>query len=180
LTAVGHAILRSIAIGQGDPLRSAAGALERLERLLPNASAEGRLVATLMAISSDHPSQPVVTSPAPHPSPTRRKSKSAKPVKQTRKGKAAVPIMDINGRLLPSREVNGIAVVSQAEARKALGMSCIQMLKLENQKLLTRIQEGESRLVFYSISEVQRLFDLVSGGADPVIDDDGAPTEGVA
>jgi hypothetical protein len=69
--------------------------------------------------------------------------------------------MDASGRLLPSREINGIAVVSQAEARKALGVSCVQMLRLEGQRALTRIQEGGSRLVWYAIAEVQRLLDMI-------------------
>jgi hypothetical protein len=167
MTAVGHAILRSIAAGQGDPLRSAAGALERLDKLLPNASAEARLVATLMAISSDHPSQPVVTVQSPTPAPARRKSKPAKPAKQTRQAKASAPRMDASGKLLSSREIGGVAVISQAEARKVLGMSCIQMLRLENQKLLSRIQEGGMRHVYYSTSEVQRLLDLIDATPPP-------------
>ena len=183
MTATGHAILRAIIGGQGDHLLAAADAVGRLERMLPNASSEARLVATLMAISSDHPSQPVVAPPAPtpqsqaQPTPARRQAKAGKPVKQTRQAKPAHPLMDANGKLLSSREITGVAVVSQAQARKALGMSCIQMLKLEDQKLLARIQEPSSRLVFYSTIEVQRLFDLVSGGADSVTDDDDAPTD---
>jgi hypothetical protein len=47
------------------------------------------------------------------------------------------------------------------------------MLQLENQKLLQRIQEGGSRLVFYSVAEVQRLLDLVSGGREPGPSRDG-------
>jgi hypothetical protein len=56
LTAVGHAILRSIAIGQGDELRHAADAIGRLNKLLPTASSEARMVAVLMAISIEPPS----------------------------------------------------------------------------------------------------------------------------
>ena len=168
MTAVGHAILRSIATGQGDPLRSAAGALERLERMLPNASSEARLVATLMAISSDHPSQPVVTSPAPQPTsqsqPARRTSKAARP---TRNPKPATPRMDASGKLLSSRKINDTDVISQAEARKVLGVSCVQMLRLEGQKVLTRVQENGSRLVYYAITEVQRLIDLIDRTPPP-------------
>jgi hypothetical protein len=47
------------------------------------------------------------------------------------------------------------------------------MLRLEGQKALTRIQEGGSRLVFYSVAEVQRLLDLVSGGRDSEPSQDG-------
>lgn len=176
MTATGHAILRSIAAGQGDPLRSAAGALERLDKLLPNASAEGRMIAVLLAMTDDATSQPVVASPAPQsqsqPTPTRRKSK---PAKTSRKSKAAVPTMDSSGRLISSKGIGGVAVISQAEARKALGMSCLQMIKLENQKLLARVQESGSRLVFYSVTEVQRLLDLVTGGREP-----GPSRDGVA
>ena len=168
LTAVGHALLRSVAIGQGDILRSAAGAIERLERMLPDASAEARLVATLLAISSDHPAQPVVASPAPtqSPAPVRRQAKD-KPAKTSRKSKASNPRMDSSGKLLPSREINGIAVVSQAEARKALGVSCVQMLRLENQRLLKRIQEPSSRLVFYAVAEIQTLLDMIDRTQPP-------------
>jgi hypothetical protein len=74
--------------------------------------------------------------------------------------------MDASGKLLPSRKINDTDVVSQAEARQALVVSCLQMLRLEGQKALTHIQEGGSRLVFYSVAEVQRLLDLVSGGRD--------------
>ncbi len=161
MNAVGHAFLRSVAIGQGDILRSAADAIERLERMLPDASTEARLVATLMAISSEPTPHLAVTSPAPTPTPSRRKDTTSQSDKQTRKSKAAVPRMDASGKLLPSREVSGIAVVSQAEARKALGVSCVQMLRLEGQRVLQRIQEPSSRLVYYAIAEVQRLLDMI-------------------
>ena len=184
LTHVGHALLRSIATGQGDQLRHAADALVKLTRLLPGAGAEGRMIAVLLAVTDDATSQPVVASPAPQsqsqPTPTRRQAKASKQAKTSRKSKASVPIMDINGRLLPSREVNGIAVISQAEARKALGMNCPQMLKLENQKLLSRIQEPSSRLVYYDVRQVQKLLDLIDRGADPQPDDDDAVGDGVA
>jgi hypothetical protein len=75
--------------------------------------------------------------------------------------------MNASGKLLPSRKINDTDVVSQSEARQALGVSCLQMLRLEGQKALTRVQEGGSRLVFYSAAEVQRLLDLVSGGREP-------------
>jgi hypothetical protein len=41
------------------------------------------------------------------------------------------------------------------------------MLKLEDQRLLQRIQESGLRHVRYSVSEVERLLDLVTGGREP-------------
>ncbi len=180
MTATGHAILRAIIGGQADHLLAAADAIGRLDKLLPNASSEARLVATLLALTDD-PTPPVVTSPEPQPTsqsqPARRKSK---PAKASRNPKPAHPLMDASGRLQPSRKINDTDVISQAEARKALGMNCPQMIKLENQKLLSRIQESGSRLVYYAVAEVQKLIDLIDRGADPVIDDDDAPTDPVA
>ena len=75
--------------------------------------------------------------------------------------------MDIHGKLISSKEINGIAVISQAEARKALGVSCVQMLKLENQKLLGRIQESGSRLVYYDVCQVQKLLDMIDATPPP-------------
>ena len=164
LTAVGHALLRSVAIGQGDILRSAAGALERLADLLPNASTEARLTAVLLAISSEPTPQSVVTSPTPTPTPARRQ---AKPAKASRTSKAAVPRMDSSGRLQPSKEIGGVAVVSQAEARKALGVSCVQMLRLEGQKVLVRVQESGMRHVYYPVEQVQRLINLIDRTPPP-------------
>jgi hypothetical protein len=80
---------------------------------------------------------------SPTPAPVRRQAKAAKASGPTRKPKAATPTMDIHGKLIPSKEIDGIAVVSQAEARKVLNVSCSQMLKLEHQKLLQRIQEAD-------------------------------------
>ena len=75
--------------------------------------------------------------------------------------------MDIHGKLISSRKINDTDVVSQAEARKALGMNCPQMIKLENQKLLTRIQESGSRLVFYDVCQVQHLLDMIDATPPP-------------
>jgi hypothetical protein len=87
--------------------------------------------------------------------------------------------MDASGRLLPSLEISGVAVIPQAEARKALVMNCPQMIKLENQKLLARIQEGGSRHVWYRVTEVQKLLNLIDrGGADPELADDDDVTDG--
>ena len=89
--------------------------------------------------------------------------------------------MDASGRLLPSLEISGVAVIPQAEARKALVMNCPQMIKLENQKLLARIQEGGSRHVWYRVTEVQKLLNLIDrGGADPELADDDDVTDGGA
>ena len=180
LTAVGHAILRSVAIGQGDILRHAADAIGRLDKLLPNASAEARLVATLLAISSDPTPREETMVQSPTPTPVRRKSKSGKTSRPTCQAKPAHPLMDASGRLLSSRKINDTAVISQAEARKVLVMNCPQMIKLENQKLLTRIQESGSRLVYYDVCQVQKLLDLIDRGADPQPDDDDDATDPVA
>jgi hypothetical protein len=171
MTAVGHALLRSVAAGQGGYLLAATDAVTRLSRLLPDASTEARLVAALLAVTIEPSPQSAVTSP--RPSPARRQAKAGKPVKQSRKPKASTPRMDAGGRLIPSKQIGDVAVVSQAQARQALGVSCVQMLKIENQKLLQRIQQGGSRLVFYSAAEVQRLLDLVSGGREPEPSQDG-------
>ncbi len=172
MTAVGHAILRSIATGQGDPLRHAAGALERLADLLPDASAEGRMIAVLLAISSEPTPQPAPTDQSVDavPPPARggrqgqasKAGKTDKAVRPARKGKpTAQPILDAAGRLQASRIIGGIGCVSQATARQVLELTCPQMLRLEGQRALTRIQEGGSRLVWYATSEVQRLIDLI-------------------
>ena len=71
--------------------------------------------------------------------------------------------------------------MSQAEARQVLGLTYSQMLRLENQKVLTRIQEPSSRLVHYSTAEVQRLLNLIDRGAgssEP--DDDDAVADSMA
>ena len=183
LNAVGHTLLRSIVAGQGDQLRHAADALVKLTRLLPGAGAEARLVATLLAISSEPTPREETIIQSPTPTPARRQAKPGKSVKTSRtkrQAKPARPLIDISGKLLSSREIGGVAVISQAEARKALGMSCVQMIKLENQKLLTRIQESGSRLVYYDVCQVQKLLDLIHRDADPVTDADDAVTDGVA
>ncbi len=131
--------------------------------MLPDASAEARMVAVLLSLTDDPTPRAVVTSPTPTPAPARRTSKADK---QT-KSKAAVPTMDIHGKLLPSKETDGIAVVSQAEARKALGVSCVQMLRLEAQKVLVRVRDGGMRHVYYPVEQVQRLIDLIDRTPTP-------------
>ena len=59
------------------------------------------------------------------------------------------------------------------------------MLRLEDQRLLTRVQEPSSRLVHYSTAEVQRLLDLIDRGVtDPVTapdaDDENDATDPMA
>jgi hypothetical protein len=184
LTATGHALLRSVAAGHSGPLQAAASALDRLGRLLPDASPESRLTAVLMSLSIEPSPQAAPTDQrvdaVPPPARSGRQgqaskaSKTDKAVRPTRKGKpAAQPILDAAGRLQASRIIDDIGCVSQATARQVLELTCPQMLRLEGQKALTRIQEGGSRLVFYSVVEVQRLLDLVSGGPEPEPSQDG-------
>jgi hypothetical protein len=164
LTAVGHNLLLAIAAGHGGPLQAAASALDRLGRMLPDASPESRLTAVLLAISSEPTPREETMVQSPAPAPARRTSQSDK---QTRKSKASNPRFDSSGRLQPSKEIDGIAVVSQAEARKALGVSCVQMLRLEAQKVLVRVRDGGMRHVYYPVAEVQRLIDLVDRTPPP-------------
>ena len=167
LNATGHSLLRSIATGQSASLRSAADSLERLAALLPTASAEARLTAVLMSLAADPTPQAETTVQSPTPAPARRQAKAGKPAKASRRSKASNPRFDSSGRLQPSKEIGGVAVVSQAEARKVLGVSCVQMLRLEGQKVLTRVQENGSRLVYYAITEVQRLIDMIDATPPP-------------
>jgi hypothetical protein len=167
LTAVGHAILRSVAAGHSGPLQAAAGALDRLGRLLPNASPEGRMVAVLMAISSEPTPQAAPTDQSvdavPPPARGGRQGQAIKAGKTSRTGRLAR-----KGRLQPSRRIGDVDVVAQSTARQALGVSCSQMLKLEDQRLLTRIQETGLRHVWYPTQQVQRLLDLIDRGvAEP-------------
>jgi hypothetical protein len=178
MTAVGHAILRSVAAGQGDSLQAAAGALDKLGRLLPDASPESRLTAVLMAISSEPTPQPAPTDQSVDAVPPQSRSgrqgqaskagKTDKAVRPARKGKpAARPILDAAGRLQASRIIGGIGCVSQATARQVLELTCPQMLRLEGQKALQRIQEPSSRLVFYDVCQVQKLIDLIDATPPP-------------
>ena len=189
LNATGHALLRAIAAGHSAPLQAAAGALDRLGRLLPDASPESRLTAVLMSLSIEPTSPTVPTDQnvdaVPPPARGGRQGRGSKAgrtdktVRLTRKGKtAALPVMDASGRLQPSRRIGDVDVVSQSTARQALGVSCLQMLKLEDQRLLERVQEAGLRHVWYPVQQVQRLLNLIDRGvADPVAvpdaDDDG-------
>jgi hypothetical protein len=180
LNATGHALLRAVAAGQGGPLQAAVGALDRLGRLLPDASPESRLTAVLMSLSSEPTSQPAPTdqrvdagSPPARGGRQGQASKAGKTdktVRPARKGKpASQPILDAAGRLQASRIIDGIGCVSQATARQVLELTCPQMIKLENQRLLTRIQEPSSRLVFYAVAEVQHLIDKLDATPPPTL-----------
>lgn len=93
--------------------------------------------------------------------------------------------MDASGRLQASKIIEGVGCVSQSTARQVLGLTCLQMLRLEDQRLLERVQETGFRHVWYPTQQVQRLLDLIDRGvADPVTvpdaDDDDAPTDPMA
>ena len=159
--------------GDGAARQNVANGLAFLGHLAPTASAEMRLAAAIGALAGavvprgdTTPTPEPTQSPTPTPAPA-REAKAGKPVKQTRQAKPAHPLMDIHGKLISSKGINGIAVVSQAEARKVLGMNCPQMIKLENKKLLSRIQESGSRLVFYDVCQVQKLLDLIDATPPP-------------
>ena len=196
LNRVGHNLLLTIAAGHSGPLQAAASALDKLGRLLPDASPEGRMIAVLMSLSIE-PTSPTVPadqhdSAVPPPARARRQGragktdKTDKTVRPARKGKpASQPVMDASGRLQPSRMIGDVDVVSQAIARKALGVSCVQMLKLEDQRLLERVQETGLRHVWYPVQQVQRLLNLIDRGvadrgADPEPDDDDDATDPMA
>ena len=160
--------------GDGAALQNVANGLAFLGHLAPAASAEMRLAAAIGALAGavvprgdTTPTPEPTQSPTPTPSPTRRRSKSGKTCRTTRKPKASAPLMDIHGKLISSRKINDTDVVSQAEARKVLGMNCPQMIKLEDQKLLARIQESSSRLVYYPVAEVQHLLDKLDATPTP-------------
>ena len=196
LNRVGHNLLLAVAAGHSAPLQAAAGALDRLGRLLPDASPEGRMIAVLMSLSIEPtpPAPPTDQSADDVPPPARggrqgrgsKAGKTDKTVRPARKGKtASQPILDAAGRIQASKIIEGVGCVSQSTARQALGVSCLQMLKLEDQRLLERVQETGLRHVWYPVQQVQRLLNLIDRGvADPVTvpdtDDDDDATDGVA
>ena len=157
--------------GDGAALQNVANGLAFLEHLAPTASAEMRLAAAIGALAGAVvPRGDATPTPEPTPSPTpspAREARDNQPAKTSRKSKASSPRFDSSGRLQPSKEIGGVAVVSQAEARKALGVSCVQMLRLEGQKVLTRVQESGSRLVYYPVAEAQKLLDLIDATPTP-------------
>ena len=196
LNRVGHTLLLAAAAGHSGPLQAAASALDKLGRLLPDASPEGRMIAVLMSLSIE-PTSPTVPadqhdSAVPPPARARRQGragktgKTDKAVRPSRKGKtSAQPILDAAGRLQASKIIEGVDCVSQSTARQVLGLTCAQMLKLEDQRLLERVQETGLRHVWYPVQQVQRLLDLIDRGvADPVAvpdaDDDDGVTDPVA
>ena len=192
LNRVGHTLLLAAAAGHSGPLQAAASALDKLGRLLPDASPEGRMIAVLMSLSIEPTSPTVPTDQrvdaVPPPARARRQGragktdKADKTVRPSRKGKpASQPILDAGGRLQASKIIEGVDCVSQSTARQVLGLTCAQMLRLENQKLLTRVQETGLRHVWYPVQQVQRLLNLIDRGVvDPVTAPDADVTDGVA
>ena len=60
-------------------------------------------------------------------------------------------------------------------------MTCVQMLKLEDQRLLTRIQEAGLRYVWYPTGQIQKLLDLLDRGEGSARSDDtDTPTDAMA
>lgn len=117
---------------------------------------------------------PLSLPPAGEAGKARRVGKSGKPSRPSRKGNpASTPVLDAAVRLQASRKVGDVGALSQATARKALGVSCAQMMKLEDQRLLTRVQETGLRYVWYRIAEVQRLLDLLDREPEPEPSHDG-------
>lgn len=163
VTRLGHALLQSIADGHRDKLLIAADALGKLDDVLPAAAVEVRMVVVLLALVDSATPKPSVAASAPI---KRRGKAAAKP----REAKPSRIVVDADGKVQPSREVGGIAVISQADARKALGISCQQMLKLEDQRLLERVQEAGMRHVWYQVGQVQRLLDLLDKTTPEVVD----------
>ena len=192
LNRVGHNLLRAIAAGHSAPLQAAAGALDKLGRLLPDTSAESRLVAALLSLTHDQPSPTISNAqhdPAVPPQARSRRqgrgsraSKTSKAAKTSRKGQpAAQPVLDARGRLQASRRIGDVDVVSQATARQVLGMTCVQMLKLEDQRLLQRIQEAGLRYVWYQVAAVQKILDLLDrGDGSARSDDTDTPADAMA
>lgn len=170
LNATGHSLLRSIVDGQSDHLLAAADAVARLERMLPNASAECRLVAVLLAVSVGDPAAPAagadvaIPTPAPAPAPARQPT----------------PFMDDAGQPLVAFRHEGVPFVSQLVAGKWLGLSYRQLVRLEDRHQLERKRHGP-RCVGYALHQVLELKRLITTGAamEAGADDDDA-TDGVA
>jgi hypothetical protein len=152
LNAAGHSLLRSIANGQSDHLLAAAAAITKLERMLPGASAECRLVAALLAVSAGDPATPAAgadaATPAPTPTPTRQPT----------------PFMDDAGQPLVAFRHEGVPFVSQLVAGKWLGLSHRQLLRLEDRGQLVRKRHGP-RCVGYALAQVLELKRLITAGA---------------
>lgn len=159
LNATGHALLRSIATGQSDHLLAAADAIAKLERMLPGAPAECRLVAVLLAVSVGDPAAPAagadVATPAPTPAPARQPT----------------PFMDEAGQPLVAFRHEGVPFVSQLVAGKWLGLSYRQLVRLEDRHQLERKRHGP-RCVGYALHQVRELKRLITAGAAMEADDD--------
>ena len=67
----------------------------------------------------------------------------------------------------PPEVITEFRRLAVAGGRQVLKLTCSQMLKLEDQRLLQRIHESGLRHVWYSVSEGQRLLDPVTGGREP-------------
>jgi hypothetical protein len=152
LNRVGHNLLLTIAAGHSGPLQAAASALDRLRRLLPDASPESRLTAALLAVSAGDPAAPAAgadaATPAPTPTPTRQPT----------------PFMDDAGQPLVAFRSEGVPHVSQQVAGKWLGLSHRQLVRLEDRGQLDRKRHGP-RCVGYALHQVRELKRLIKAGA---------------
>jgi hypothetical protein len=154
LNATGHALLRSIANGQSDHLLAAADAITRLAALLPDASAEGRLIAALLAVSVEDPAAPAAGADAATPTPTPTPAPARQPT----------PHMDDAGQPLVAFRHEGVPFVSQLVAGKWLGLSHRQLVRLEDRHQLDRKRHGP-RCVGYALHQVRELKRLITAGA---------------
>lgn len=150
LNATGHSLLRSIVDGQGAHLLAAADAIAKLERMLPGASAECRLVAVLLAVSVGDPAAPTAGADVATPAPT--------PARQP------TPFMDDAGQPLVAFRHEGVPFVSQLVAGKWLGLSYRQLVRLEDRHQLERKRHGP-RCVGYALHQVLELKRLITAGA---------------
>lgn len=138
------------------------------------------MVAVFLSLTDEPPSPIVPTDQSVDavPPPARatrqgRASKAGKAARPSRRSKTGSGASDGRSRAAAaSKIIEGVGCVSQAEARQVLGLTCSQMLRLENQKVLTRIQEPSSRLIHSPTAEVQRLLTLIDSGAGSSEPDD--------
>ena len=98
LNRVGHSLLLAVAAGHSAPLQAAAGALDRLGRLLPDASPESRLTAVLMSLSIEPTSPTIPTDQSvdavPPPARGGVKSGAARPARPARREPEPEPSHD--------------------------------------------------------------------------------------
>lgn len=173
LNATGHSLLRSIVDGQSDHLLAAADAIARLERMLPNASAECRLTAVLLAVSVGDPAAPTAGADVAMPTPT--------PTPAPTPARQPTPFMDDAGQPLVAFRHEGVPFVSQLVAGKWLGLSYRQLVRLEDRHQLERKRHGP-RCVGYALHQVLELKRLITAGAamEAGADADDAPTDPMA